>query len=69
MLPFCVRTVMKCKFSLFHCKFSDARGGEDWGDLRGVQSGKYGCLVLLKTWNLMDIKVDEQKSDRVGLSP
>ena len=45
--------------------FSDASGVEDWGDLRGVSSGKSDRLVLLKTWNIMDIKVDGQKSDRV----
>ena len=44
---------------------SDASRVEDWGDLRGVSSGKSDRLVLLKTWNIMDIKVDGQKSDRV----
>ena len=56
---FHVRTVIKCKFLLFHRMFSVSSGVEDKGDLRGVCD----CIVLLKTWNLMYLKVDEQKSD------
>ena len=63
---FHVRTVIKCKVSLFHWMFSDASGVSDWCDPRGVSSAKSICIVSLKTWNLMDIKVDGQKSHRVS---
>ena len=60
---FYVRTVMKCKFSLFHSMISDVRGGGlRTADLRGVQqSGKSHRLVVLETRHLIHIISQQTK--------